>query len=51
MVGKKFLRGYQVTDSAGRVEFLTVYPGWYEVGTGAVEWERTGQAEAVYRVR
>jgi len=25
----KFLRGYQVTDDQGRVEFLTVYPGWY----------------------
>ena len=53
MVGRKFLRGYQVTDSAGRVEFLTVYPGWYEVGTGAVQWERTGRAESGsgYRVR
>jgi protocatechuate 3,4-dioxygenase beta subunit len=28
--GKKFLRGYQVTNSNGIVEFLTVYPGWYE---------------------
>ncbi len=27
--GKKFLRGYQVTDAAGKVEFLTIYPGWY----------------------
>lgn len=27
--GKKFLRGYQVTDANGTVEFLTVYPGWY----------------------
>lgn len=27
--GKKFLRGYQVTDANGRVEFTTVYPGWY----------------------
>ncbi|MGH9879983.1 MAG: intradiol ring-cleavage dioxygenase, partial [Pyrinomonadaceae bacterium] len=27
--GKKFLRGYQVTDAQGKVEFLTVYPGWY----------------------
>ena len=25
----KFLRGYQVTDEQGKVEFLTVYPGWY----------------------
>jgi protocatechuate 3,4-dioxygenase beta subunit len=24
-----FLRGYQITDDAGAVEFTTVYPGWY----------------------
>jgi protocatechuate 3,4-dioxygenase beta subunit len=28
--GKKFLRGYQVTDEKGSANFLTVYPGWYE---------------------
>jgi protocatechuate 3,4-dioxygenase beta subunit len=28
-VGKRFLRGYQVTDAAGAVAFTTVYPGWY----------------------
>jgi len=28
-VGKKFLRGYQVTDARGEVRFVTVYPGWY----------------------
>jgi uncharacterized protein (TIGR03437 family) len=27
--GKKFLRGYQTTDSNGMVNFTTVYPGWY----------------------
>ena len=27
--GQKFLRGYQVTDSNGSVEFTTIYPGWY----------------------
>ncbi|MCX7622750.1 MAG: intradiol ring-cleavage dioxygenase [Thermomicrobium sp.] len=27
--GKKFLRGFQRTDSSGTVEFLTIYPGWY----------------------
>lgn len=27
--GKKFLRGYQVTDGNGVVRFLTIYPGWY----------------------
>lgn len=28
--GKKFLRGYQVTDAAGHATFKTIYPGWYE---------------------
>ena len=27
--GKKYLRGYQVTDTNGAVSFITVYPGWY----------------------
>jgi protocatechuate 3,4-dioxygenase beta subunit len=27
--GKKFLRGYQVTDQEGAVRFTTIYPGWY----------------------
>ena len=27
--GKKFLRGYQITDSEGVVRFLSIYPGWY----------------------
>jgi protocatechuate 3,4-dioxygenase beta subunit len=29
-LGKKFLRGYQVTDDDGTVRFTTIYPGWYE---------------------
>src|SRR5207245_9615235 len=28
--GKKFLRGYQVTDGNGTVQFTTIYPGWYQ---------------------
>jgi protocatechuate 3,4-dioxygenase beta subunit len=28
-VGEDFLRGAQVTDADGIVEFTTVYPGWY----------------------
>ncbi|MES2307203.1 MAG: intradiol ring-cleavage dioxygenase [Gemmatimonadota bacterium] len=28
--GKKFLRGYQTTNRAGVVRFVTIYPGWYE---------------------
>jgi protocatechuate 3,4-dioxygenase beta subunit len=27
--GKKFLRGYQVSDANGAVQFTTIYPGWY----------------------
>lgn len=27
--GKKFLRGYQVTDANGQAKFTTIYPGWY----------------------
>jgi protocatechuate 3,4-dioxygenase beta subunit len=28
--GQQFFRGYQVTGSDGRVQFTTIYPGWYE---------------------
>jgi protocatechuate 3,4-dioxygenase beta subunit len=28
-IGKKFLRGHQVTDADGTVQFTTIYPGWY----------------------
>jgi protocatechuate 3,4-dioxygenase beta subunit len=28
--GNNFLRGYQMTDDKGTVQFTTVYPGWYE---------------------
>jgi protocatechuate 3,4-dioxygenase beta subunit len=27
--GKRFLRGYQVTDGGGAASFTTIYPGWY----------------------
>jgi len=27
--GRRFLRGYQITDANGAAEFTTVYPGWY----------------------
>ena len=27
--GRKFLRGYQVTDRNGVARFTTIYPGWY----------------------
>jgi Protocatechuate 3,4-dioxygenase beta subunit len=28
-VGRKFLRGYQITGDDGVVQFTTIYPGWY----------------------
>jgi len=28
-LGQQFLRGYQVTDANGSVQFQTIYPGWY----------------------
>lgn len=28
--GKKFLRGYQITDENGEATFTTIYPGWYQ---------------------
>jgi len=28
--GKRFLRGYQVTNSNGIATFTTIYPGWYQ---------------------
>ena len=27
--GQTFLRGHQVTDATGMVQFTTIYPGWY----------------------
>jgi protocatechuate 3,4-dioxygenase beta subunit len=27
--GRKFLRGYQITDANGAADFTTIYPGWY----------------------
>ena len=27
--GKQFLRGYQLTDESGTVEFVSIYPGYY----------------------
>ena len=27
--GQRFLRGYQLTDAKGHVQFQTIFPGWY----------------------
>lgn len=28
-VGETYLRGYQITDANGEVNFITIFPGWY----------------------
>lgn len=38
-VGKKFLRGYQVTDTNGAVQFVTIYPGWYQGRTTHIHFK------------
>jgi protocatechuate 3,4-dioxygenase beta subunit len=41
--GKKFLRGYQMTDANGYVRFTTIYPGWYSGRTVHIHFKvRTG---------
>lgn len=42
--GKKFLRGYQVTDTAGAVRFTTIYPGWYDGRTVHIHFKVRGAA-------
>jgi protocatechuate 3,4-dioxygenase beta subunit len=38
-VGKKFLRGYQVTDQNGVAMFTTIYPGWYPQRTPHIHYK------------
>jgi len=44
--GKQFLRGYQITDGSGVVNFTTIYPGWYPGRTVHIHFKvRTDPAE------
>jgi protocatechuate 3,4-dioxygenase beta subunit len=44
-MGRKFLRGYQVTDAAGGARFMTIYPGWYPGRTVHLHFTiRTGRS-------
>ena len=44
--GAKFLRGYQVTDTSGRVRFTTIYPGAYPGRAVHIHFKvRTGRTE------
>ncbi len=45
-VGKKFLRGYRVTDSNGVASFTTIYPGWYEGRTVHIHFKVRSAASA-----
>ena len=48
-VGKKFLRGYQVTDADGVAQFMTIYPGWYPGRAVHLHFKiRTDSAQPVY---
>jgi protocatechuate 3,4-dioxygenase beta subunit len=43
--GKKFLRGYQVTDANGQMQFLTIYPCWCQGRTVHIHFKvRTNPA-------
>ena len=35
-VGQSWLRGYQITDANGKVEFTTIIPGWYSGRTNHI---------------
>ena len=44
--GKKFLRGYQVTDQNGVAKFTTIYPGWYPQRTPHIHYKIRSPASA-----
>lgn len=45
--GQKFLRGYQLTGASGRVNFTTIYPGWYQGRTVHIHFKvRTGSGSS-----
>jgi len=49
-VGRKYLRGYQVTGSDGVARFTTIYPGWYSGRTVHIHFKIRSSASstAVY---
>jgi protocatechuate 3,4-dioxygenase beta subunit len=44
--GKKFLRGYQVSDKNGVAKFTTIYPGWYPTRTPHIHYKIRSPASA-----
>jgi protocatechuate 3,4-dioxygenase beta subunit len=49
-LGTKFLRGYQVTNDAGAVQFSTIYPGWYNGRTVHLHFKIRSAPGAVTRM-
>jgi len=46
--GQTFLSGTQLTDAAGRAQFVTIYPGWYPGRTTHIHFKvRQPSSEAV----
>jgi protocatechuate 3,4-dioxygenase beta subunit len=45
-IGRKFLRGYQVTDRNGLAKFITIYPGWYPQRTPHIHYKIRSPASA-----
>ena len=39
MAGQFWLRGYQITDATGQVQFTSIYPGWYPGRATHVHYE------------
>lgn len=45
-IGRKFLRGYQITDDDGVARFTTVFPGWYQGRTVHIHFKIRSAPEA-----
>ena len=44
--GQRFLRGYQTTGADGSVDFITIYPGWYQGRTAHIHFKLRGRYPA-----
>lgn len=45
-VGQKWLRGYQISDETGKVDFTTIYPGWYSGRAVHIHFKIRTESEA-----
>lgn len=45
-VGRMFLRGYQIADDDGVVQFTTIYPGWYSGRTVHIHFKIRSEPDA-----